>query len=598
MDIRSFLSNILEFIKRIFKQLFGNETTSTEEVLPVEKSPWLAQYEEGVPETISLGQYNSLNDIINSACHEFSQRTAYSNMGAKLSYAEVDQLSKQFAAYLQEEVKLKKGDRVALMMPNILQYPIALFGALRAGGIVVNVNPMYSPRELEHQLNDSGARVVIILENFAHTLEKTIDKVKLDHIIVTSVGDLFPFPKSKVVNFMVSKVKRMVPKWKLAEYSRFNKVLAKGKHLSLSSVELKQEDIAFLQYTGGTTGVSKGVMLSHRNMIANILQSSLWANPSMKHADPGITITALPLYHIFALTVAFFMPLKHGDEVILITNPRDFRGFINLIKKTGFTSLIGVNTLFNAMLNTKNFEEVDFSNLRWSIGAGMAVTHDVAQRWHDTTGCHITQGYGLTETSPVATVNPLYIKEFNGSIGIPVSSTEVAVMDDSGQSVAADEVGEICIRGPQVMEGYWQRPEETEKAFFEGGWFRSGVVWHMNEKGFVYLADRKKDMIIVSGFNVFPNEVEDILALHPGIREAAVVGLPHEEKGEVVEAHIVLDSKELTEDGIIEHCRDYLTGYKIPKHFVFHTELPKTNVGKVLRRALRTETETTNDEHS
>jgi long-chain acyl-CoA synthetase len=598
MAIRSFLSNILEFIKRILNRLFGNENIPAAEALPVEKPPWLDQYEEGVPETISLDQYNSLNDIFNSACHEFSERTAYSNMGTKLSYARVEQLSKQFAAYLQEELKLKKGDRVALMMPNVLQYPVAIFGTLLAGGIVVNVNPMYKPRELEHQLNDSGARIVIILENFAHTLEKIVDKVKLDHIIVTAIGDLFPFPKSTMLNFMVSKVKRMVPKWKLAEYSRFNKVLAKGKHLSLSNVELKHEDIAFLQYTGGTTGISKGVMLSHKNLIANVLQSCLWANPSMKGVPPGITITALPLYHIFALTVAFFMPLKQGDEVMLITNPKDFRNFINQIKKTGFTSLIGVNTLFNAMLNTKSFEDVDFSNLRWSIGAGMAVTRDVAQRWHETTGCHITQGYGLTETSPVATVNPLYIKEFNGSIGIPVSSTEVAVMNDSGQSVAADEVGEICIRGPQVMEGYWKRPEETEEAFFDGGWFRSGDVGHMNDKGFVYLADRKKDMIIVSGFNVFPNEVEDILTLHPGIREAAVVSLPHEEKGEVVEAHIVLDSKELTEDEIIEYCRDYLTGYKVPKHFVFHTELPKTNVGKVLRRALRAETETTNVKHS
>ncbi len=598
MATKSFFSNILKFIKRIFNRLFGNDNISTAEALPAEKPPWLDQYEEGVPETISLDKYNSLNDIFNSSCHEFSERTAYTNMGAKLTYAEVDQLSKQFAAYLQNELKLKKGDRVALMMPNILQYPVALFGILRAGGIVVNVNPMYSPRELEHQLNDSGARVVIILENFAHTLEKIVGKVKLEKIIVTAIGDLFPFPKSKIVNFMVSKVKRMVPKWKLAEYSRFNKVLAKGKPLPLSHVEIKQEDIAFLQYTGGTTGVSKGVMLSHKNMIANVLQSSLWANPSMKDAVPGIIITALPLYHIFALTVAFFMPLKHGDEVILITNPRDFRGFINLIKKSGFTSLIGVNTLFNAMLNTKGFEEVDFSKLRWSIGAGMAVTRDVAQRWHETTGCHITQGYGLTETSPVATVNPLYIKEFNGSIGIPVSSTEVAVMDDSGQPVATDEVGEICIRGPQVMEGYWQRPEETENAFFEGGWFRSGDVGHMNEKGFVYLADRKKDMIIVSGFNVFPNEVEDILTLHPGISEAAVVGLPHEEKGEVVEAHVVLDATELTEDEIIEHCRDYLTGYKVPKHFVFHAELPKTNVGKVLRRALRSDTKTTDVEQT
>ena len=590
----NFFSGILNSVKQAIRGLSRSADATTTEVSPVSKPPWLSQYESGVPETISLEHYTSLIDIFNSSCHEFSERTAYSNMGTKLSYAEISELSGQFAAWLQNELKLKKGDRVALMMPNILQYPVALFGTLRAGGIVVNVNPMYSPRELEHQLNDSGARVIVILENFAHTLEKVVDKVKLDQVIVTSIGDLFHFPKSKVTNFMVRKIKHMIPKWHLDNFIRFTKVLAKGKHISITPVESKLEDIAFLQYTGGTTGVSKGVMLSHKNMIANVLQVSYWANMSLSNVDQKITIAALPLYHIFALTIALFMPLKNGEEVKLITNPRDFQSFINLIKKIRFSTMIGVNTLFNAMLNTKGFDEVDFSNLKWTIGGGMAVTQDVAQRWHQVTGCHITQGYGLTETSPVATVNPLHIKEFTGSIGVPVPSTEVAIMDDSGNMLAVGEVGEICIRGPQVMEAYWQRPEETEKVFIEGGWFKSGDIGHMDEKGYFYLADRIKDMILVSGFNVYPNEVEDVLTMHPNIIEAAVVGVQHKEKGEVVKAYIVHNSKELTKEDIIEHCRIYLTGYKIPKHIEFRSELQKTNVGKVLRRALRDEAETVN----
>jgi len=594
----AFLDKILALVTQAIRRLPGETQAETSEQRPAPKRPWITQYEPGVPETISLDYYDSLIDIFESSCHEFAERTAYSNLGARLSYAQVNEFSRQFAAWLQQELKLQKGDRVALMMPNILQYPVALFGILRAGGIVVNVNPMYSPRELEHQLNDSGARAIVILENFAHTLEKAVDKVKLDQVIVTSVGDLFPFPKSKVVNFMVRKVKRMVPKWYLDDFIRFNKVLAQGKHRPFTRVDLKLEDLAFLQYTGGTTGVSKGVMLSHRNMTANVCQASVWGNPSLQADKQNLTIAALPLYHIFALTAAFFLPMKHGEEVMLITNPRDFRGFINLIKHSRFSTMIGVNTLFNAMLNTEGFEEVDFSNLRWVIGAGMAVTHDVAERWQKVTGCHITQGYGLTETSPVATINPLNVRKFTGSIGIPVSSTEVAVMDESGHRLGIGEIGEICIRGPQVMEGYWQRPEETEKAFFEGGWFRSGDLGHMDENGYIYLADRKKDMILVSGFNVYPNEIEDVLTLHPEIIEAAVVGVPHEEKGEIVKAYIVRKSPTLTREAILEHCREHLTGYKIPKDIEFRSELPKTNVGKVLRRALRDEAIASSQLHS
>jgi long-chain acyl-CoA synthetase len=593
----NFFNWMLHTIKRAINRLFGNADVAIKEVNSAPKSPWLSQYESGVPETINLDGYNSLCDIFNSSCDKFSERTACSNMGAKLSYAEIDELSKQFAAWLQNELNLQKGDRVALMMPNILQYPVALFGILRAGGIVVNVNPMYSPRELEHQLKDSGVVAIIILENVVHTLEKVIEKVKLEQVVVTSVGDLFPFPKSKVINFMVSKVKRMVPKWHLDKYIRFNKLLAKGKQLAFNPVELQLEDIAFLQYTGGTTGVSKGVMLNHRNMMANVMQCSLWADRTFDNDEEIITIAALPLYHIFALTLAFFMPLKHGHEVMLITNPRDFRGFINLIKNVKFTTMVGVNTLFNAMLNTEGFNEVDFSKLRMTIGGGMAVTQDVAQRWVQVTGCHITQGYGLTETSPMVTANPLHIKEFNGSIGVPVPSTEITIRDDAGNQLAVGEIGEICIRGPQVMEGYWQRPDETEKVFFDGDWFRSGDIGHMDENGYVYLADRKKDMILVSGFNVYPNEVEDALTLHAEIIEAAVVGLPHDEKGEVVKAYIVRSSNTLSEDAILEHCREQLTGYKIPKHIEFRTELPKSNVGKVLRRALRDETESNKEDN-
>jgi len=584
--VRNFFIWMLHTIKQAFSSLFGSSDTAITEANSLPKSPWLSQYEAGVPETIHLDGYNSLCDIFDSSCHAFPERTAYSNMGAKLSYLETDELSKQFAAWLQNELNLQKGDRVALMLPNVLQYPIALFGVLRAGGIVVNVNPMYSPRELEHQLNDSGAVAIIILENFAHTLEKVINKVNLDQVIVTSLGDLFPFPKSKVINFMVSKVKRMVPKWHLDKYIRFNKLLSKGKQQTFNPVEIQLEDIAFLQYTGGTTGVSKGVVLSHRNMIANIMQCSLWATQSLDD-DPVITIAALPLYHIFALTLAFFMPMKHGQEVMLITNPRDFRGFVNMIKNARFTTMVGVNTLFNAMLNTEGFNEIDFSRLRLTIGGGMAVTKDVAKRWREVTACHITQGYGLTETSPMVTANPLHIQEFNGSIGVPVSSTEITIMDDIGNQLVVGEVGEICIRGPQVMEGYWQRPDETEKVFFEGRWFRSGDIGWMDEKGYVYLADRKKDMILVSGFNVYPNEVEDVLTLHADIIEAAVVGVKHDEKGEVVKAYIVRSTTTLTEEVILDHCRGQLTAYKVPKHIEFRSELPKSNVGKVLRRALR-----------
>lgn len=593
--VRHFFKFMLHAIKRAINSLFGNSNVAIKKVSSVPKSPWLSQYEAGVPETINIDSYDSLCDIFNSSCQEYSERTAYSNMGVKLSYAEIDEFSKQFAAWLQNELNLQKGDRVALMLPNVLQYPVALFGILRAGGIVVNVNPMYSPRELEHQLNDSGAVAIIILENFAHTLEKVIDKVKLDQVVVTSLGDLFPFPKSKVINFMVSKVKRMVPKWHLDKYIRLNKLLSKGKQQTFHPVELQPEDIAFLQYTGGTTGVSKGVVLNHRNMIANIMQCSLWASQSLDD-EPIITIAALPLYHIFALTLAFFMPMKHGQEVMLITNPRDFRGFVNLIKNVRFTTMVGVNTLFNAMLNTEDFNEVDFSNLRLTIGGGMAVTQDVAERWRQVTGSHITQGYGLTETSPMVTANPLHIQEFNGSIGVPVPSTEISIMDDAGNQLAVGEVGEICIRGPQVMEGYWQRPDETEKVFFEGGWFKSGDIGRMDEKGYVYLADRKKDMILVSGFNVYPNEVEDVLTLHTEIIEAAVVGVKHDEKGEVVKAYIVRSTTTLTEEIILNHCREQLTAYKVPKHIEFRSELPKSNVGKVLRRALRDEIESSSED--
>jgi long-chain acyl-CoA synthetase len=513
---------------------------------------------------------------------------AVSNMGKTLSYGELDQLSRYFAAYLQKIAGLEKGDRVAIMMPNLLQYPVAVFAALRAGLVVVNVNPMYTPRELEHQLKDSGAKAIVILENFAHTLAKVVDKTDVETVIVTQIGDMLPVPKRQIVNFVVRNVKKMIPDWKIRNSVPFKQAINDGKWQNLEDVELTHQDLAFLQYTGGTTGVSKGAMLSHKNMVSNVLQMSGWmAQANIQ--DGEVVITALPLYHIFALTVNLIQFVRMGGQNILITDPRDFKAFVAELKKHKFSIITGVNTLFNALLNTPGFADIDFSQLKWSGGGGMAVQGPVADRWKEVTGCVLTQGYGLTETSPVASSTSPLEPKFTGSIGLPLPNTEIAIMDDDGKELPLGEVGEICIRGPQVMEGYWQRADETAKVMLDGGWFRSGDMGRMNEKGESFIEDRKKDMILVSGFNVYPNEIEEVAVAHPGVLEAAAVGRPNEKSGEVVVLYAVRKDPNLTEKDLLAHLKENLTAYKVPREIIFRNDLPKTNVGKILRRELRDE---------
>lgn len=549
---------------------------------------WLKNYPAGVPPQINPEEYASLKDLVEKSCARFAELPAYTNMDRTITYAQLEELTRRFAAWLQQSAGLNKGDRVAVMMPNVLQYPVALFGILRAGCTAVNTNPLYTPRELEHQLKDSGARVIVILENFAHVLEQVIHETAIEKVIVTGVGDMLGFPKSALVNFVLRYVRKQVPEWHLEHTVPFNKVVDEGKFLTLKTVDVGHEDIAFLQYTGGTTGVAKGAILTHRNMVANVLQSAAWLG-TLTSTGSDIVITALPLYHIFSLTANCLVFLKIGGHNVLITNPRDFTGFVKEIAKYKFTYFSAVNTLFNALLNTPGFDRLDFSSLRISLGGGMAVQKAVADRWKEVTGCVLTQAWGLTETSPAACINPFEISEFNGSIGLPISSTEVSIRDDDGRELAVNEIGEICVRGPQVMRGYWNRPEETDKVMLPGGWLRTGDVGRMDEKGFVFIEDRKKDMILVSGFNVYPNEVESVAVTHPGVLEAAAVAQPDERSGEVVALFVVRKDAALTEKAIIEHCRKALTGYKVPKHVYFRDELPKTNVGKILRRALRDE---------
>jgi len=513
---------------------------------------------------------------------------AVSNMGKTLSYGELDQLSRYFAAYFQKIAGLEKGDRVAIMMPNLLQYPVALFAALRAGLVVVNVNPMYTPRELEHQLKDSGAKAIVILENFAHTLAKVIDKTDVETVVVTQIGDMLSVPKRQIVNFVVRNVKKMIPDWKIPNSVPLKQAINDGKWQNLEEVELDHKDLAFLQYTGGTTGVSKGAMLSHKNMVSNVLQMTGWmAQANIR--DGEIVITALPLYHIFALTVNLIQFVRMGGQNILITDPRDFKAFVAELKKHKFSIITGVNTLFNALLNTPGFADIDFSHLKWSGGGGMAVQGPVANRWKEVTGCVLTQGYGLTETSPVASSTSPLEPKFTGSIGMPLPNTEFAIMDDNGKELALGEIGEICIRGPQVMEGYWQRADETAKVMLEGGWFRSGDMGRMNERGESFIEDRKKDMILVSGFNVYPNEIEEVAVAHPGVLEAAAVGRPNEKSGEAVVLYAVRKDPDLTEKDLVAYLRENLTAYKVPREIIFRNDLPKTNVGKILRRELRDE---------
>ena len=547
---------------------------------------WLKSYPEGMPETVDIDAFRSVADIFEQAVNRYGDRPAFSNMGATISYRDMDRLTRELGAYLQNLPGMEKGDRVAIMMPNLLQNAVSIFAVLRAGFCVVNTNPLYTPRELRHQLVDSGAKVIIILENFCHTLAEVIDDTPIEHVIVTRIGDLLPFPKSLLVNLVVKYVKKMVPAYSLKNTVGFKGVLAKGATQTLSAPQINHEDIAFLQYTGGTTGVAKGAMLTNGNMVANMQQASAWIKDIVDEGEEVI-ITALPLYHIFSLTANCLTFMKFGALNYLITNPRDMPGFVKELKQVRFTAITGVNTLFNGLMNTPGFDEVDFSALKLALGGGMAVQQPVAERWKKITGTPIIEAYGLTETSPAACINPMTLSEYNGSIGLPVPSTEVSIQDEEGRMLPPGEAGELCIRGPQVMKGYWNREDETAKVLSSDGWLKTGDVAIMDNDGYVRIVDRLKDMIIVSGFNVFPNEIEVVIAGHPGVLEVGVVGEPDEKSGEVVRAVIVKKDESVTQQDIIDHCRDKLTSYKIPKIIEFRDELPKTNVGKILRRELR-----------
>jgi long-chain acyl-CoA synthetase len=548
---------------------------------------WLQSYPEGVPADIDIDHIPSLVALLEKACTTYADQVAYISMGCEMTYRQLDEESKAFAGWLQSR-GLKKGDRVALMMPNVLQYPVALFGTLRAGGVVVSCNPLYTPRELEHQLKDSGATVIVILENFAHTLQQVIAHTAVRHVVVTPLGEMLGTMKGAMVNFVCKYVKRIVPRWKLPGYVRFNHVLASGRQHGWQPVQLVQDDIAFLQYTGGTTGISKGAMLTHANIASNVTQAYSWIKPVVREGQEFI-ITALPLYHVFALTANCLTFLMIGARNLLIANPRDIPGFIKEWGKYPVTVVTGVNTLFNALLNHPDFAKLDFSTMNVTLGGGMAVQGPVAERWREVVGVPLLQAYGLTETSPAATINPLDMKEFNGSIGLPISSTLVSIRDDYGKEVPITQVGEICIHGPQVMKGYWQRPEETDHVFYPDRYLRTGDIGYMDKKGFIFLVDRKKDMILVSGFNVYPNEVEEAVAMYPGVIDVAAIGVPDEHSGEAVKIFVVRKDPAINERILIQHCRSVLTGYKVPKHIEFRDDLPRTNVGKILRRALKEE---------
>ncbi len=547
---------------------------------------WVKNYEPGVPAEIHPEEFSSIVAIFETACGKFGNRPAFHNMGKNITFSELDTLTKKFASYLQNNLKLEKGDRVALMMPNILQYPVALFGILRAGMIAVNVNPLYTARELEHQLKDSGAKAIVIFANSASVLQKVLDKTPVKHVLVTQVGDMLGFPKSLLVNFVIKKVKKMVPPFTIPGSIDFLSAVNGGDAARFKPVALTHDDIAFLQYTGGTTGVSKGAMLTHKNIVSNVLQAGAWIR-NLVNEDGEIIITPLPLYHIFSLTANCLIFFSLGGLNVLITNPRDFPGFIKELKKWKFTALTGVNTLFNALLNNPDFATVDFSHLHVALGGGMAVQAAVAKKWKEVTKTPLIEAYGLTETSPAACMNPMNIKEYSGFIGLPIPSTIVSIRDDNGKEVPLNEVGEICIQGPQVTQGYWNRPEETAKVMTEDGFFRTGDMGFMNEGGYVKLVDRKKDMVNVSGFNVYPNEIEEVAVMHPKVLEAAVIGVPDDKSGEAVKLFVVKKDPSLTVDELKAFCKENLTGYKVPKHYEFRDELPKSNVGKILRKDLR-----------
>jgi len=555
---------------------------------PYAAKPWLKSYPANTPAEMDKIAYGSLADMADKCCAKYADRAAYSCMGKSMTYAELDAASNAFGAYLQS-LGLEKGDRVALMMPNILQYPVALYGVLRAGMTVVNVNPLYTPRELEHQLKDSGAKAIVILENFAHTLQQVLAKTGVKHTVVASMGDLMGL-KGHIVNFVVRKVKKMVPAWSLPGHASFKAALASGRGKALRPVELNHEDIAFLQYTGGTTGVSKGATLTHGNVLANVQQNTHWVEVAYAARGKPEQITymcALPLYHIFALTVNSICGMDQGGHNVLIPNPRDIPAFVKEMEKYDWNFFAGLNTLFNALLNNEDFRKLDFSHVRLVMGGGMAVQRPVADRWREVTGTIIYEGYGLSETAPVATANRFDSPEFTGTIGLPMPSTDIAIRDEDGNDLPLGEVGEICIRGPQVMAGYWNRPDETAMVMTEDGFFRSGDMGFMDEAGRTKIVDRKKDMILVSGFNVYPNEVEEVAASHPGIIEAAAIGVADEKSGEVVKLFVVRKDESITEEVVKAHCAENLTNYKRPRYIEFRDELPKTNVGKILRRELR-----------
>jgi long-chain acyl-CoA synthetase len=548
--------------------------------------PWLAQYPPGVPAEIDPGKFESLEAVIASTCARFADLPAYQSLGKLMTFREVDDASRAFAAWLQKVARLQRGDRVALMLPNLLQYPVAVFGALRAGMVVVNVNPQYTPDELEHQLKDAGATAIVVLENFAHTLAEVIASTSVQIVVTTQVGDALPPLQRLLTNLVVKRVKKLVPPWRLAGAVAFNRVLAEGRAQVLDEGTLSHADLAFLQYTGGTTGVAKGAMLTHRNMVANVLQVGAWMSPKVLEGQ-GSVVIPLPLYHVFALTAALSFFSK-GVRTVLILDPRDLKAFVKLLRRTRFTAIIGVNTLFRALLDAPGFADVELGELRLAVAGGMAVQQVVAQRWRKRTGVPLVEGYGLTESAPVAIANPVDIENWSGQIGVPLPSTDVAILDEDGAPVALGQVGEICLRGPQVMKGYWNRPLETAKVFTADGWLRTGDMGVIDERGSIRITDRKKDMIIVSGFKVFPNEVEDVLVMHPGVLEAGAIGVPDARSGEAVKAVVVRKDPALTEGELLEHCKQHLTGYKVPRFIEFRAEpLPKTNIGKILRRALR-----------
>jgi long-chain acyl-CoA synthetase len=549
---------------------------------------WLSHYPPGVPAEVDVQEFASLRDVMLRSCQRFGELPAYSNMGASLTYTELDRSSRDFAAYLQKSLGLHKGDRVAIMMPNLLQYPVALFGILRAGLVVVNVNPQYTVPELEHQLKDSGAVAIVVLENFAHTLQDVLERnATLDlAIITTEVGDMFPLVKELLTNVMVKYVKHMVPAWKIEGATEFNAALRAGHGQDVEDVPLSREDTAFLQYTGGTTGVAKGAVLTHGNLIANVQQMTAWMARDLVEGKE-VFVCPLPLYHVYALTSGLVF-MKMGAHTVLVTNPRDMKAYIHDLKKYPFTIIIGVNTLYRALLDAPEFVDVDTRALKLTSAGGMAVQRVVAERWKQRTGVTIIEGYGLTETSPVVISNPLDITEWTGTIGLPIPSTQATILGEDDNELAIGEVGEICVRGPQVMPGYWNRPDETEKVFTRDGWFRTGDLGYIDERGYFRITDRKKDMIVVSGFKVFPNQIEDAVALHPGVAEVAAIGVRDDKSGEVVKIVVVRRDAGLTEQALLEHCRQHLTGYKMPKIVEFRSEpLPKSNIGKILRRELR-----------